>query len=40
MNKATWVPFETGRNTAPAPATFALALAIDGRREPIADAER
>lgn len=27
----TCVPFETGRKIAPAPATFALALAMDGR---------
>lgn len=36
----TCVPLETGRKIAPAPATFALALAIDGRREPNAEAER
>jgi hypothetical protein len=36
----TCVPLETGRKIAPAPATFALALAIDGRREPSAEAER
>lgn len=38
--KNTWVPLETGCNIAPAPATLALALAIDGSREPSAEAER
>lgn len=38
--KATCVPLETGRRIAPAPATFALALAMDGSREPKAEAER
>lgn len=38
--KATCVLLETGRNIAPAPATFALALAMDGRRELKAEAER
>lgn len=38
--KSTWVPLETGCKIAPAPTTFALALAIDGRREPSAEAER
>lgn len=36
----TWVLLETGRRSAPAPATLALAVAIDGRRDPKADAER
>lgn len=36
----TWVPVETGRSIAPAPATLALVLAIDGSREPSADADR
>lgn len=36
----TCVLFETGRRYAPAPTTRALALAMDGRREPKADAER
>lgn len=39
-NDSTCVPFETGRKIAPAPATFALALAMDGRWEPNAEAER
>lgn len=38
--KFTCVPLETGRRIAPAPATFALVVAIDGSREPSADAER
>ena len=36
----TCVPLETGLRMAPAPATFALALAMDGRRDPNAEAER
>lgn len=37
----TWVPLETGRKRAPAPATLAFALiAIDGMRDPMAVAER
>lgn len=38
--RATRVLLETGRKIAPAPATFALALAMDGRRELKAEAER
>ncbi len=33
------MPLDTGRKIAPAPATFALAVAMDGKREPNADAE-
>lgn len=40
MKEVTCVPLETGRRIAPAPATFALAVAMDGRREPNAEAER
>lgn len=36
----TLVLLETGRRRAPAPATLAFALAIEGRREPRAVAER
>lgn len=36
----TCVLLETGQSIAPAPATLALALAIDGKREPKAVAER
>jgi hypothetical protein len=36
----TCVPLETGRRIAPAPATVALAVAMDGRRELKAEAER
>jgi hypothetical protein len=36
----TCVRVETGRRIAPAPATRALAFAIDGSRDPNADAER
>lgn len=40
MMHVTCVPLETGLRMAPAPATFALALAMDGRRDPNAEAER
>lgn len=36
----TCVLLETGRRIAPAPATLAFALAMDGRRDPTAVAER
>lgn len=36
----TCVRLETGRSIAPAPATLALAVAMEGRREPKAEAER
>lgn len=39
MNQ-TCVPLDTGRKIAPAPATLALALAIDGSLDPKAEAER
>ncbi|KAG7013659.1 hypothetical protein SDJN02_23826 [Cucurbita argyrosperma subsp. argyrosperma] len=39
-SEETWVVVETGRRRAPAPATLALAVAMDGRREPRALAER
>lgn len=38
--KQTCVLLDIGRRIAPAPATLALAVAIDGRRDPSADAER
>jgi len=36
----TLVLLETGSRSAPAPATLAFALAMDGRRDPSAVAER
>jgi hypothetical protein len=38
--EATCVPVDTGLSIAPAPATLALAFAIEGSLDPKADADR